>query len=817
MSENNSNSSMSINEIIARAEEIKRQAEQQLMEAQQNLEEKAKKAITEVDVDAQEVQRKVEELSTPEEDVAVFKPKEQEQPKKKSKTIAFERIKSGKTIAFSVKKSRDDETDDDMKIVEDENDDDMKIVDDDIFEDDLFPDEKTKPVLVVSNTTKAKPADDELEEVPTLIAREHLGDYLDGESDFDGETGVQITFAGFDDSMDNIPTIDEEEAEKSLNQQRQEKIEKFRIFGPEKTDEKLGDERYNETDYKSEKDRTSIQTNLFNKKAVLQIRIALTLVFGGIMTLITLFKDSAYFPSFLSSNTAFTIVGLALLIAIVLINYNTIIHGLNLKRGINSDFPNTVLTIFILAHTISLLVFDNLWVDNGVFLGPVLAFSMLLSQMGKRQIMSRVIDNFDFITNSENKFTVENIANDVDKQIIGRGILEQENPIIKTSVKTDFPTNFMEISCKSEPTDSLVKILTPISLGVSLLIMIVVGILDNIGTGINMAMCALAMSTPIAILYLMNSFLSDMSVELDKHNCRVCGYEGAAMVERTDAIVMEAADLFGKNSCDLHGIKMFDDNKVDDAIVYAAAVIVQTKSPLAHVFDDVIIGKQSILPKVENVTYEEKLGTSAWVYQRKVLVGNRNLLIKHGVKVPKESFEHKYTVRGRKALYLAVNGRIMAMFVVSYSVDPDLKREIKKLEKSDITLIVKSNDPYINEESLAVLFGLPKGYIRVLNSSGAKVFDKYSNMQVEKSPAYMVHNGDAKGFISGMRGAIVMIGTKKLIRFFVAFSCGLGLAATGLLSILKGYSQMTCLSIIGYQAIVNAFILLMQKTRRWLF
>ena len=51
--------------------------------------------------------------------------------------------------------------------------------------------------------------------------------------------------------------------------------------------------------------------------------------------------------------------------------------------------------------------------------------------------------------------------------------------------------------------------------------------------------------------------------------------------------------------------------------------------------------------------YEDKMGTSAWIYKRKVLVGNRDLLIRHGVNVPKESYEKRYTIKNRKALYTA--------------------------------------------------------------------------------------------------------------------------------------------------------------------
>ena len=346
------------------------------------------------------------------------------------------------------------------------------------------------------------------------------------------------------------------------------------------------------------------------------------------------------------------------------------------------------------------------------------------------------------------------------------------------------------------------------------LLLVIIGLKDNWGTGINTAVCALTISTPVSLLFIMNNVLTDMSAELDKYGARVCGFEGAQMAASTDAIVLEAANLFGSQGCDLHGIKVFNNTKIDDAIIYAAAVIIKTKSPLAHVFDDVIIGKQSILPKVDSVQYEEQMGTSAWVYHKKVLVGNRNLLINHGVNVPKISFEQKYTRRNRKALYLAVDGKIMAMFVVSYSADPDLKRELIKLEKTGITLIVKSSDPYINEESLANLFDLPKGYIKVMNRQAARVFEKYSDMQVEKSPAYVVHNGTAKGLISSMRGALTVNGTKRIIAFLTTFGSTLGFATVATLGIVGWYSQITDAAIIVSQIVWSAFVLAVSKLRR---
>lgn len=804
MSDNN----LSIDEIIKKAEIIKAQAEQQLKDAQKNLDEMARSAIDEVTVDSEAVMKKVEELSDEEEDIKEFVPSKSK--KTSEKTITFPKFSKKKPI----------EADDDSDVKEH-----TQIIpksasktklldsdDDEIFEKPIIPADKTRPVILTPKSENKSP--DRLQEVPTIVARENLSKYLDGNDDLEEETGIQMCFEGFDDMTEEVPTIDEEEAEKLLNEQRKEKVNKFRLFGPDETDTELGDRDYEEKDYKTKDDRQAILTSLLKKKSRIGIQTIISCVLFGILLLLTVFKDTEFLPQSIAENDKFFITASVLSLLTIIVNFNIFIHGFNFKKGINSDFSVSLLSLVVSAQTIAFAAHEDLWLNNGVFLGSALAFAYILALLGKRQIIIRIIDNFDFIINSGEIYCLENIANVLDVKVLCRGNVDEEDAIIKTSVKTDLPTNFMEISCKSEPSDKTARVLTPLMFLLSGLLLVIIGLKDNWSTGINTAVCALTISTPVSLLFIMNNVLTDISAELDKYGARVCGFEGAQMAASTDAIVLEAANLFGSQGCDLHGIKVFNNTKIDDAIIYAAAVIIKTKSPLAHVFDDVIIGKQSILPKVDSVQYEEQMGTSAWVYHKKVLVGNRNLLINHGVNVPKISFEQKYTRRNRKALYLAVDGKIMAMFVVSYSADPDLKRELIKLEKTGITLIVKSSDPYINEESLANLFDLPKGYIKVMNRQAARVFEKYSDMQVEKSPAYVVHNGTAKGLISSMRGALTVNGTKRIIAFLTTFGSTLGFATVATLGIVGWYSQITDAAIIVSQIVWSAFVLAVSKLRR---
>ena len=796
---------LSIEEIIRRAEEIKAQAERQLQSAEKKLDEQAKAAIENVVVDEQAVVDKIARVYQSieeEEEIKEFIPSKPRKKAPKPKNIsdddddvkiAPDFTKSEKTITIDLGKNDGD----DIKIAKPNDED----------------NEKTKPLTFVSKSKRNKETD--LEEIPTIVAKENIYDGFtveQSQSDFVPETGDQITFEGFDDEIEEVPTIDEGIAEQILEERRREKVVKFRLFGPDETDLKLGNSEEVKEEFVNQSESDNFLHKLLTSKKSHIIRTLATLFILFITILITTLKDSAYLPSFMTNHGAYFAVALILFVAAIAVNFKTFIHGFKIKKRIGFDFSVSIINVIILLHTIILTVNNDIWIDNGILLTGFGCFSLMMSSFGKAMVLKRSIDNFRFITETNEKYTVENITNNIDAEIICRGLVE-DAPVIKTSVKTDFPTNFIEISYKNEPANKLAKTILPIALVLNAALFVAVGLLDNFNTAFNMLMCGLCVSLPCCSLYLTNSCLCDVSYALSDFGSRVCGYEGAAMAYNANTMVMEAADLFSKNSCEMHGIKTFDGAKVDDAIIQAAAVMIQTKSPLAHVFDDVIIGKQSILPKVDRVKYEDKQGTSAWIYNKKILVGNRTMLKNHGVPVPSESFEKKHSIRGRKVLYLSVDSKLTAMFVVSYSAEPNLKRELRKLEKSGITIIVKSADPYLNEKNLAKLFGLPDGFIRVMNPSSAMVFEKYSNMHVEKSPAYVVHNGTALGFVSAMRAAEIIVSQRKLIKFLSFFGSALGFAAVVLLAVLEAYTQLSALSIIFFQVIWNLFILMISKIR----
>ena len=541
----------------------------------------------------------------------------------------------------------------------------------------------------------------------------------------------------------------------------------------------------------------------------MKITFALTFVLG----LLTGFKDSSYLPSLLLDSTPYIITLLVLFVIVCVVNARIFMHGFKLKGGINSDFPICVAEIIVFVHTILLLIDSNLLLDDGTLYPFAGAFALLLSGLGKYTFITRIRTDFDFIANQKEKYTVEPIVNKVDAGIISRGLLTGE-PNLKASIKTDFATKFLDISSVDEPADKISKYVGALSLLLNIILAVVVGLINqNWHLGVNAFVCAMCITTPCYALFCTNNTLLGVSKQLRTRGAMVNGFEGASVTSDANAIVIEAQNLFGPRSCEIHGIKTFNGAKADDVILKTASVIINTKSPLASVFDDVIIGKQAILPEVDDIVYEDRLGTTGWIYRKKILVGTRDLLIHHGVPVLKEDFEKKYTRKGRKVLYLAEAGKLMAMFVVSYSADPQLKKALRKLEKSGMTILVRSADPFINDESIAELFELPDGYIRVMNSSNGRAFEKYSNLFAQKSPAYIVHNGSALGLVSAFSAAEDLQETRKLISVLISFGSALGLGVVGLLAFVGGIDQLDAIKVALFQAAWCIFVNLLAKIK----
>ena len=190
-------------------------------------------------------------------------------------------------------------------------------------------------------------------------------------------------------------------------------------------------------------------------------------------------------------------------------------------------------------------------------------------------------------------------------------------------------------------------------------------------------------------------------------------------------------------------MKDFKAIRIDDVLLYAAALVIKSGGPLRDSFEQVVDGRQDILPPVKELTYEDKLGIAARIHNQKVLLGNRNLLINHNVEVPEKSLEERYAHSGRKVMYLAVAEKLAAIFVVSYAVDEKLSGYFKVLENNGIQVLVRTNDVNVTQELIADSFGLPRETFRLLSGTAGRLFKRRRDAVCDRLPAGVIHDGTA--------------------------------------------------------------------------
>ncbi|MDE6156311.1 MAG: hypothetical protein K2F67_07735, partial [Eubacterium sp.] len=423
-----------------------------------------------------------------------------------------------------------------------------------------------RPATIKSKSRFDKTSD--LQELPTIVAVDELENtklspvnQLQTEVQYTYDEGEQIVLEGFEDITEDVAKIDEEIAERQLKERRKEKINKFRLFGPDQIyDQNIG-QKVVENEFNSSDDKTAFLEKLFASKSSVTLKAIITFLLAVILGLLTFFKDSSFMPSFLLDYTTYFITVLVIYAVIFVFNFKTIIHGFKLKKGINSDLPVAIVSIIVMVHTLLMAVDSNIYIDGGNVYPLVASFALFMSSMGKLQLLLRIIENFEFLTGLEEKHTVEDIVNTVDATIISRGLLAGE-PSLKTSIKTDFTTKFFDIGSSDEPADGIAKATGMIMLAVSIILFAVFTIINqNWRIGFNIAVCAMCISVPCISLFNTNSALLGVSKALKKNGAMINGFEGARVVDNANAIVIEAQDLFGPKSCEIHGIKTFNGAK----------------------------------------------------------------------------------------------------------------------------------------------------------------------------------------------------------------------------------------------------------------
>ena len=279
----------------------------------------------------------------------------------------------------------------------------------------------------------------------------------------------------------------------------------------------------------------------------------------------------------------------------------------------------------------------------------------------------------------------------------------------------------------------------------------------------------------------------------------VPGWESAEELTESNVLHVTSDDLFPVGCIHLHGIKTFEKERIDMAILYAASILQFSSNGLKEVFMEILQNDTRMLFKTEGITKMAGKGMIGWIDNQRIIVGNRAMMAEHHIEIPSMDYENRYTKGQRSPVYLAVAGRLYGMFLLSYATDPAVLSTIEMLRAEGYSLLVSSDDFCISVEAIENAYGLNHGEVRLLNNTQKERLAP-ALAPVEACDGCLVHLGGFASLAGGIRAALSARSAGRaasmlsMISVLVSCVIGLVLAATG------GLAGLVLPAVVLYQA-----------------
>lgn len=494
-----------------------------------------------------------------------------------------------------------------------------------------------------------------------------------------------------------------------------------------------------------------------------------------------LFNNSAAVYS--AVHLAFSAVGILLALKEEKIGVQNLVHG-----SWSAETGLLCAGAFSLIQSAASFAFPERLISVPLYTA-VAMLSFVLYFTGKKRKLKNDIANFKTVAKQYNRFyTVSRIDAPETAFEIGRGLLLGD-PDVRYSKRITFPAKFVETAKQNDAAFDVYALALPtVLIAAGLIGAITCFVSGEVFTGVS-AMCAVVLSgMPLSAVCASSSALRSVNKQLLHEGAMIGSFDAALDATTTNAIVLDAADLFDATSCRLLGMKTYHKMRVDEAILFTAAMTIQSGGTLAAAFDGVIQSKVEMLPEVESLTYEERLGCSGWIYNQRVLVGSRDLLLKHNVDAPSKAEEKEFCKDGCEVLYLAIEGKTAAMFVVEYAANARLTGYLQQLEKYGVGILVRTSDPNITEGMVEQYFHLPHNLVKVINPVAGEMFRALAEEPPTEAPCGILHNGRMPSFLRAMLASFVLEEKYRLSQILLYIGVGLSVM---LLAILSFFTQLT--------------------------
>lgn len=621
----------------------------------------------------------------------------------------------------------------------------------------------------------------------------------------------------------------------ALKERRSKKIKDFVLVGDEEEntpDEAAQSEEAEELeDFESLEDAPDIQNHIAGQKSKLVFRLIILFACFAVTTYMAVandFKlpilDSLSLIDKRSQTDVFLFINSVIGVVAGFVASQTISGGISklLSGKADCDSLSAMALISSLLTSMISLADSNMVRGSFVYIyTPVAIGALIFNTIGKLLIINRTQRSFSFISGDNDRYALF-VLNDEEKaQNFTRGSLS-DFPVLAGMQKTEVITDFLKTSYAGDSTDRFCKMVSPIIAIAGLVLGVLAGLLSRAEHGTMGAFCVglstfsacASICSCFGMMLVVNLPMEKASAKYGAKQGAIIGFDSIDEFGDVNSVMIDAASLFPPGSIILRNIKSFPDSSIDEAIVEAASLTSQSGSILRNMFYDIIVGKTEMLEPVESYIYEDSMGLCGWINNKRVLLGNRELMQNHSIEgLPSIAKESEYTDGDKIAVYLSISGQLSAMFIIELTPSYQIKSALKELEKGGVAVMLRSVDSMLSVSRLSEMFEVTPALFKLIPFRLHPDFEKTTEYAARR-PATLVCSGRFASFAQLILGANRLRGTISAGIAMQAAEILLGILLTLALVLLRSMAELTVTNILLYNFVFVMLYFLFQAFRK---
>lgn len=549
-------------------------------------------------------------------------------------------------------------------------------------------------------------------------------------------------------------------------------------------------------EYERAEDAPAVRAELAKKLAQATVACLVSGVAAAVMIVLAVLPVR---PAALGDAMVYPAVMLVLLLAACAANWEAFLSGIRgLVKTPSPDSLSILPAIGAALQCILMLANGGYTANLPMLAGPA-ALVLCLNAIGRRLNAATVSDNFQLVSAKVEHAVAYRLKDAGALRAVSQGLAEP-HPSVLVSRPTQIFRSFLANSAARGTSDKNQQQFAWLLGGCCLaaFLFTVIRSKDPVLAATVMAGVG-CLGAPLA-----GTLLSALPARMMQRSAAqvgavIPGWRDIRQLGRINVIQVTARDLFPVGCVSLAGIKPVKPEHIDTAIVYAASILSEAGPTLRDVFMNMLGENRSLLAKVDDRQTIYGKGYVGWINKRRVLVGNRALMQEYGIKIPSLEYEQHHTVNQRRVIYLAVSGKLFAMFQVAYQRDPDTAAVLETLHHAGLSLVVDCDDFNCDVRLLETAYSLPAGSVKVLTSGEHQAIAP-AVAWLPESEGNMLHLGSFASFVGGLQAAAgAAEGEHKaaiVLTVSVLFSCAVGV----LLTLTGGLVTLPLAGIVLYQA-----------------